>query len=266
LQDRLSSEGNRRMNILETKGLNKVYLTGQGTEQTVLKDIQLQVSQGEFVAVMGPSGSGKSTLLYTISGMDRMTSGSVVFRGQELAGLSENMLAGLRLHHMGFIFQQMHLLKNLNIRDNIILSAYRAKTSSRRTINKRAAELMKRTGISALAERDITQVSGGQLQRAAICRAIINQPDILFGDEPTGALNSKAADAIMEIIADIHASGTTVLLATHDAKVAAQAERVLYMLDGSIAAEQHLGKYNRSTGDLKEREEKLSAWLFKMGF
>ncbi|MFD5019367.1 ABC transporter ATP-binding protein [Paenibacillus sp. NPDC058367] len=254
------------MFILETKGLNKTFVTGQGTPQTVLKDVHLQVSKGELVAIMGPSGSGKSTLLYTISGMDRMTSGSVVFKGQDISGLSESELAELRLNQMGFIFQQMHLLKNLTIRDNIILSAYRAKIVSRRTINNRAAELMKKTGISALAERDITQVSGGQLQRAAICRSIINEPDILFGDEPTGALNSKAASEIMEILININQTGTTILLATHDAKVAAQAERVLYMLDGSIASEQWLGKFNRINGDLKEREEKLSAWLLKLGF
>ncbi|KAA1181841.1 ABC transporter ATP-binding protein [Paenibacillus sp. B2(2019)] len=254
------------MFILETKGLNKTFVTGQETPQTVLKDVHLQVSKGEFVAIMGPSGSGKSTLLYTISGMDRITSGSVVFKGQDISGLSESELAELRLNQMGFIFQQMHLLKNLTIRDNIILSAYRAKIVSRRTINNRAAELMKKTGISALAERDITQVSGGQLQRAAICRSIINEPDILFGDEPTGALNSKAASEIMEILIDINQTGTTILLATHDAKVAAQAERVLYMLDGSIASEQWLGKFNRINGDLKEREEKLSAWLLKLGF
>ncbi|MEK4352020.1 ABC transporter ATP-binding protein [Paenibacillus sp. FSL R5-0475] len=254
------------MFILETKGLNKTFVTGQGTPQTVLKDVHLQVSKGEFVAIMGPSGSGKSTLLYTISGMDRMTSGSVVFKGQDISGLSESELAELRLNQMGFIFQQMHLLKNLTIRDNIILSAYRAKIVSRRTINNRAAELMKKTGISALAERNITQVSGGQLQRAAICRSIINEPDILFGDEPTGALNSKAASEIMEILIDINQTGTTILLATHDAKVAAQAERVLYMLDGSIASEHWLGKFNRINGDLKEREEKLSAWLLKLGF
>lgn len=254
------------MFILEAKGLNKTFVTGQGTPQTVLKDVHLQVSKGEFVAIMGPSGSGKSTLLYTISGMDRMTSGSVVFKGQDISGLSESELAELRLNQMGFIFQQMHLLKNLTIRDNIILSAYRAKIVSRRTINNRATELMKKTGISALAERDITQVSGGQLQRAAICRSIINEPDILFGDEPTGALNSKAASEIMEILIDINQTGTTILLATHDAKVAAQAERVLYMLDGSIASEQWLGKFNRINGDLKEREEKLSAWLLKLGF
>ncbi len=245
------------MHILETKGLSKVYKTGQGTQQTVLQDIDLQIWQGEFVAVMGPSGSGKSTLLYMISGMDKMTSGSITFNGSEITGLSENELAGLRLNKMGFIFQQMNLLKNLNIRDNIILSAYRAKKGSRSIINKKAIELMKRTGIAEDADRDITQVSGGQLQRAAICRALINQPDILFGDEPTGALNSKSAGEIMEILADINQSGTTILLATHDAKVAAKADRVLYMLDGSIAAEQWLGKYIRDKGDLKGEKKKF---------
>ncbi|GGG59795.1 ABC transporter ATP-binding protein [Paenibacillus radicis (ex Gao et al. 2016)] len=254
------------MPVLEAKGLHKVYSTGEGNEQAVLLDIDLQMRQGEFVAVMGPSGSGKSTLLYAVSGMDKLTAGSVIFNGLDITGLSEDELAGLRLREMGFIFQQMHLLKNLNIIDNIILSAYRAKISNRRTINKRAAELMERTGITALADRDITQVSGGQLQRAAICRALINEPAILLGDEPTGALNSKAAGEIMDILEDIHHTGTTILLATHDAKVAARAERVLYMRDGQIAAEQHLGPYRSGTSDLKKREEMLSSWLSGMGF
>lgn len=254
------------MHILETKGLNKTFSNGQGTQQPVLKEINLQIPQGEFTAVMGPSGSGKSTLLYTLSGMDTMTAGSVLFKGQEISALSETELAALRLHSMGFIFQQMHLLKNLNIRDNIILSAYRAKKTSRRTINARAADLMKRTGISALADRGITEVSGGQSQRVAICRALINQPDILFGDEPTGALNSKAAGEIMEILGEINRSGTTILLVTHDAKVAAGAERVLYMLDGRMASEHWLGKYHKEKGDLKQREEKLSVWLRTLEF
>jgi putative ABC transport system ATP-binding protein len=252
--------------MLEAKGVTKVYPTGQGGEQSILRDVHLQIGQGEFVAVMGPSGSGKSTLLYTISGMDGCSGGSIVFQGQEINRLTESELAGLRLQRMGFIFQQMHLLKNLNLRDNILLPAYRANKSRRRSINKKAAELMSRTGISALAERDITQVSGGQLQRAAICRALINEPDILFGDEPTGALNSKAAGEIMEIIADIHREGTTILLVTHDPKVAAQAERVLYMHDGSITAEHRLGRYDKRNNDQKRREEQLAAWLVSLGF
>ncbi|ASA22518.1 ABC transporter ATP-binding protein [Paenibacillus donghaensis] len=254
------------MFILETKRLGQAYQAGTEQRQYVLKDIDLQIRKGEFVAVMGPSGSGKSTLLYALSGMEQATEGQVWFGGRELSGLSEQELAGLRLRQMGFIFQQMFLLKNLNIEDNILLPAYYAKQSSRRKIHKQAEELMKRTGIAALAEREITEVSGGQLQRAAICRALINQPELLFGDEPTGALNSSSAAEIMEILADIHASGTTLLLVTHDAKVAARAERVLYMLDGSIAAEHRLGRCGESSGERKAREEQLSLWLKELGF
>lgn len=250
--------------ILEAKGLNKVY--GNNQKNLILKNVNLEILEGEFVSVMGPSGSGKSTLLYNISSMDRMTAGSVILDGQEISSLSEKELSRLRLHKMGFIFQQIHLLKNLSIFDNIILSAYVAKKNSRKEINKRAIELMKKTGIAELANNDITQASGGQLQRVAICRALINNPDIIFGDEPTGALNSKSAGEIMEILADINHTGTTILLVTHDVKVAAKTERVLYMLDGKIVGEQQLGKYKKENNDVKEREEKLSKWLIKMDF
>lgn len=250
--------------ILEAKGVDKVY--GDNGENRILKNVNLRIAEGEFVSVMGPSGSGKSTLLYNISGMDKMTAGSVILHGQDISSLSENELARLRLHKMGFIFQQIHLLKNLSILDNIILSAYLAKKNSRKKINKRAMQLMEKTGIEELAGHDITQASGGQLQRVAICRALINDPEIIFGDEPTGALNSKSASEIMEILADINGTGTTILLVTHDVKVAAKTERVIYMLDGKIVGEYTLGKYNKEKNELKIREEKLSQWLMGMGF
>ena len=226
--------------------------------------------KGEFVAVMGPSGSGKSTLLYNISGMDRMTSGSVRFNGQELAALSEEALAKLRLTEMGFVFQHIHLLRNLSIFDNIVLPAYLANHQSRTAINQRAGALMEKVGIAELADNDITQASGGQLQRVGICRALINQPDIIFGDEPTGALNSAAAAEIMDLLYDINRTGTTVLLVTHDVKVAARADRVLFMLDGRIAAEKRLGKYTQNgtqNGSVsRAREEALTGWLLEKGF
>ncbi len=252
-------------NILEAKSLNKVFRVNKN-QNHVLKDVSLQIKQGEFVAVMGPSGSGKSTLLYNISGMDRMTGGSVLFNQQKLEALSEDELSRLRLRKMGFIFQQIHLLKNLTIIDNIIASAYLAKERSRKEINRKAMELMEKTGIAELAKNDITQASGGQLQRAAICRALINEPDIIYGDEPTGALNSKSANEIMDILADINQSGTTILLVTHDVKVASKTERVLFMLDGEVAGEYRLGKYVKEKSDDKGREEELSQWLLKMGF
>ncbi len=255
--------------LVESKQLNKSFLlggqNGRRNEYSVLKDVNLQIENGEFVAVMGPSGSGKSTLLYNISGMDRMTSGSVLFNGHELATLSEQALSRLRLTDMGFVFQHIHLLKNLSIFDNIILSAYLAKKFSRKMINHRAVQLMEKVGVAQLADNDITQASGGQLQRVGICRALINEPDILFGDEPTGALDSKASGEIMELLDDINKSGTTILLVTHDAKVAARTERVLFMLDGQLISEKRLGKYSGNSGDRKTREETLAGWLLEMG-
>lgn len=253
-------------NIIEARKLNKAYSIGKNNSQRVLRDVDLDISQGEFVSVMGPSGSGKSTLLYNISGMDKMTCGSVKFCGKELSEMSEDGLSTLRLKMMGFIFQQSSLLKSLSIFDNIILSAFKAKTDSRQKINERAIHLMEQTGILELRDNDITQASGGQLQRVAICRALINNPQIVFGDEPTGALNSKAAAKVMDILAEINQTSTTILLVTHDMKVAAKTERVLFMSDGIITGEKRFGKYSKGKADVKNRENELSSWLMQMGF
>nr|WP_154957822.1 ABC transporter ATP-binding protein [Paenibacillus xylanexedens] len=252
--------------ILEARDVNKSVAIVENEEQRILKDINLQLKKGEFVSIMGPSGSGKSTLLYNISGMDQISAGSVFFNGKQISAFPEKDLASLRLTKMGFIFQNIHLLKNLNLLDNIILSAYLAKNSNRDTINNRAMSLMKKMGIDELAEHNITQASGGQLQRIAICRALINNPDILFGDEPTGALNSKSTHEIMDILGDINATGTTILLVTHDVKVAARSERVLFMMDGNLVADKNIGKYDRDKQDLKARESRLGQWLTEMGF
>lgn len=251
--------------ILEAKNLNKKYVIGKQNEVQILKDINMKIGRGEFISVMGPSGSGKSTLLYNISGMDKMTSGSVVFNGRELSAMNEKDLSCLRLNKMGFIFQHIHLLKNLSIFDNIIMTAYMAKNTSRKLINKKTHELMEKTGIAELADNDITQASGGQLQRVGICRALINNPDIIFGDEPTGALNTKAAAEVMELLEKINRSGTSILLTTHDVRVASKTERVLFMLDGRIVADKKLGKCAEDSSDIKSREEKLSKWLLEMG-
>ncbi|MDK8194132.1 ABC transporter ATP-binding protein [Paenibacillus sp. UMB7766-LJ446] len=251
--------------ILEAKNVNKSYSTGECEKHPILKDITFQLKKGEFVSIMGPSGSGKSTLLYNVSCMDQISSGSVYFAGKEISAFSEKELAQLRLNKMGFIFQNMHLLKSLNLLDNIILSAYLAKKSSRDSIHTRALNLMKKMGIEELANHNITQASGGQLQRIGICRALINQPDILFGDEPTGALNSRSTNEIMDILGDINASGTTLLIVTHDVKVAARSERVLFMIDGKLVADRNLGKYNKQH-DLKTRENMLGKWLTDQGF
>lgn len=253
-------------NVLEATRLNKVYEMGKGNSAHILKDVNCVINKGEFVSVMGASGSGKSTLLYNISGMDRMTSGSVALQDMELSTMPQRDLSKLRLNFMGFIFQQNHLLKNLCILDNIMLPAVLAKKTSRKEIRNKAVSLMKQTGVYHLAYRDITMASGGELQRVSICRALMNDPEILFGDEPTGALNSRSSDEIMDLMAGINQSGTTILLVTHDSKVAAKTERVLFMIDGSIVAEKYLGKYEPQKDDVRQRETELRMWLKEMGF
>ncbi|CAG5087343.1 ABC transporter, ATP-binding protein [Thermobacillus xylanilyticus] len=254
------------MVLLEAVNVCKTYKNGN-QETPVLKDINLQIHKGEFISVMGPSGSGKSTLLYAISGLDRVTSGQVLLNGKDLTRLSEDELASVRLHNIGFVFQHIHLMRNLTLFDNIVLSAYLAGRQDRKSIRQRAGELMAMTGIVHLADHDITQVSGGQLQRAAICRALINSPDILFGDEPTGALNSQSAQDIMRLLADINRQGMTILLVTHDPRVAACTERVLFMLDGRLVAEKKLGKIIQDNPEeRRNRENQLSEWLVRQGF
>lgn len=245
--------------ILKAVGLSKEF-----DKTSILKGIDIEVKSGEFVAIMGRSGSGKSTLLYNISGMDRATGGEIIFDGEDISKFDDEKMSSLRLNRMGFIFQQSHLLRTLSIRDNIVLPGFKAGGKNRKDVNAYADELMDRTGIDSIADHDIKKVSGGQLQRAAICRALINHPDILFGDEPTGALNSGATKEIMDIINEINNEGTTVMLVTHDAKVAARAGRVVFLSDGNITDEIFLGKYEEENA--QEREEKMTRWLLQQGF
>ncbi len=196
----------------------------ENEKRTILNGVSIEIAAGEFISVMGPSGSGKSTLLFALSGMDEIDQGKIIFDGQEISKLNEEKIADIRRTQMGMVFQQPYFLKNLNIIDNIILPAMREQKKSSRQLTQIAMELMKATGIEELAQREVTQVSGGQLQRAGICRALMNQPKIILGDEPTGALNSKASEEIMALFSKINAKGTTIMLVTHDAKVAAQTE------------------------------------------
>ncbi len=246
---------------------NIVKSFGESDEKrNVLDGVSVEINTGEFVAVMGPSGSGKSTLLYALSGMDNVDGGKVTFDGADLSALKENELADLRRRKMGFVFQQPTLLKNLNILDNIILPSMRDGSKNGAHPTEKAKLLMEKTGIAGLENRDITQASGGQLQRVGICRALMGDPKIIFGDEPTGALNSTSASEIMDILAEIHRSGVTILLVTHDVKVAAKTERVLFIYDGKIAGEYQPGAYDETRDNLKAREESLTDWLAGMKF
>jgi len=253
--------------MLEVKNLQKVYVTDK-QENQVLKNINFFVEEAEMVAVMGPSGSGKSTLLYTVSSMDFATAGTVSFNNQIINKLPKAAIADIRLNEMGFIFQQMYMLKNLTIFDNIVLPAFQSKLVRRKERQKKrryAEELMQKMGIKAIAKHGVNEVSGGQLQRACVCRSLINQPKMIFADEPTGALNKQASADVMEELTKINQAGTTILLVTHDAKVAVKSERIIYLVDGEIIGECQLGKYQED-GDLKAREATLNNWLFQMGW
>lgn len=253
------------MAVLEVKDLCKTYVINK-RQNNVLKNVNFTVEDGEMVAIMGPSGSGKSTLLYAVSGMDKATSGSVVFDGRDINSLKSNELAKLRLDEMGFIFQQMYMMKNLTVLDNIILPAMESKktTQSRQEKVAYGEELMRKLGIIEVADNDINEVSGGQLQRACICRSMINKPKVLFADEPTGALNRASSNGVMDELVKLNSEGTTIMMVTHDSKVAAKCTRVLYIVDGNIK-----GEYISPSDDTlqeKDRERLLNNWLMELGW
>ncbi len=252
------------MNILEVKDLCKTYIVNK-RQNNVLKNVNFKIGEGEMVAVMGPSGSGKSTLLYAVSGMDSLTAGEVNFCGRNIAGMGERELADLRLDEMGFIFQQMYMLKNLTILDNIILPATQSKKQRepRRETARRGQDFMRRLGIIDIADNDINEVSGGQLQRACICRSMINNPKMIFADEPTGALNRTSSDEVMEELVKLNSEGTTIMLVTHDVKVAAKCTRVMYIVDGNIKGEYDLSDCSTQ---IRERERALNNWLLELGW
>lgn len=204
-------------------------------DTTVLHGVDVDIAEGEFVSVMGPSGCGKSTLLYAISGMDAPTSGTVVLDGVELTSLSQKELAQFRLTRMGFVFQHAHLLKNLSLLDNVVLPAYLAGLAPRDELVGRALALMERMGVARIAGHDISQASGGQLQRVGICRALINRPRVLFADEPTGALDSASATEVLDILTELNEDGTTIVMVTHDPAVAARTHRTIHLRDGRVA-------------------------------
>lgn len=256
------------MQTLEVSNLCKTYIVDK-RQNNVLRNVNLTLSEGEMVGIMGPSGSGKTTLLYTVSGMDEATAGSINFFGKELTKRKPNEMSDLRLEEMGFVFQQMYMLKNLSIYDNIVLPAFQSKEGKhkegRKQIVKRAKELMQTLGISDVSNNGVNEVSGGQLQRACICRSLINHPKIIFADEPTGALNKQNSIEVMQELTRINEEGTSILLVTHDMRVASKCERVLYIEDGNIRDEITLGKCSHQANVL-QRERTLNEWLLKLGW
>lgn len=248
--------------ILSTDKLCKTFSNG-GMQQHVLKNLDIEIYDGDFTVIMGSSGAGKSTLLYALSGMDKPTLGSIRFFDTEIAKLSNDKLAVFRRANCGFVFQQMFLLDNMSILDNI-LAAGLLVSKDRKDITERAKKLLTQVGLTEEIWRKFpAQLSGGETQRAAIVRALINQPKVVFADEPTGALNSATGTAVLDVLSEMNNEGQSVIMVTHDLKSARRGNRILYMRDGVIDGVCNLGKY--VSGD-HERHDKLHAFLVEMGW
>lgn len=248
--------------ILTAKDLCKTF-SNESVQQHVLKNLNLSVEKGDFMVIMGNSGSGKSTLLYALSGMDRPTLGSISYQGEEISHLSNDALAVFRRRHCGFVFQQNYLNDTMSVLDNIIICGLLS-GENRRAVAKRAKELLRLVGVEEPSFYKFpAQLSGGEQQRVAVVRGIINEPELLFADEPTGALNSQNTGHVLDLFTELHRRGQSILMVTHDMKSARRGNRVLYLKDGVITGELKLGVYE--SGDEK-RHAALRGFLQEMGW
>ena len=248
--------------ILATSKLSKTFSTG-GVQQHVLKNLDMEIYAGDFTVIMGSSGAGKSTLLYALAGMDKPTLGEVNFAGQNISGFSNDKLAIFRRNNCGFVFQQMYLLDNMSILDNIMAAGLLV-NKNRKAVAAKAQELLTQFSIDAATQRKFpAQVSGGEAQRAAIARALVNSPAIVFADEPTGALNSANGNAVLDALTAVNRNGQSIVMVTHDLKSAIRGNRIIYLRDGGICGELNLEPF---TGESEERRATVKNFLAEMGW
>ncbi len=244
--------------IMSAKDLCKSF-AHNGGQLHIISNVDMDLYEGDFTVVMGASGSGKSTLLYALSGMDRATSGSIMYGDLDIAALKEKKLAELRHTDFGFVFQQMHLVSNLTIFENVAVTGYLNKSVSAKDTDSRVNELLEKMSISHIKTHLPSQVSGGEQQRCAIARAVINKPKLIFADEPTGALNRKNTADVLDLLTELNRDGQSILMVTHDVRAAARANRLLYLSDGKILGDLTLAPYKEE--DMKSREAQINAWL-----
>lgn len=247
-----------KQTILSAKNLCKSF-AHNGGQLHILSHVELDLYEGEFTVIMGASGSGKSTLLYALSGMDRATAGEVFYGGKDIVKMKEKELAKLRYSDFGFIFQQMHLVSNLTLFENVVVPGYLNKRQSAGKVKNRAEQLLEKMSLSQIKTHLPSQVSGGEQQRCAVARAVINEPKMLFADEPTGALNRKNTRDVLDLLTELNREGQSVLMVTHDLRAALWGNRILYLEDGKIIGELTLPDYRAD--DEKARETQVNAWL-----
>jgi len=249
-------------NILKTNKLSKTFSNG-GVQQHVLRNIDLEIYEGDFTIIMGASGAGKSTLLYALSGMDKPTLGEVNFDGTDITKMTSDQLALFRREKCGFVFQQIYLVDSMSILDNVMAAGLLA-CKDKKKVAEHAKEVLRSVDIEEhLWGKFPTQISGGEAQRVGIARALINNPKLVFADEPTGALNSHTGKDVLDTLTKFNEKGQSIVMVTHDIVSARRGNRILYVKDGEIAGECNLGKY--VSGD-KERQQKLADFLTGMGW
>ena len=249
--------------VLKTEKLCKSFSNG-GVQQHVIKNLDLEIVKGDFTVIMGASGSGKSTLLYALSGMDKPTMGKILFNGEEIQDMSNDQLASFRRGNCGFAFQNIYLLENQTVLDNVLTGALIVQKNSPELV-KKTKELLKKVGIKEeLWNKYPNQLSGGEAQRVGIVRAIINDPTILFADEPTGQLNSASGKDVLDIFTEVHKNGQSIVMVTHDLKTALRGTRVLFLRDGNVVGEYRMKNYGED--DMKERRTGLQNFLDEMGW
>lgn len=249
--------------ILKTDKLCKSF-SNEGNQIHVLKNMSIEIAEGDFTIIMGSSGSGKSTLLYALSGMDKPTLGKVLFNGKDITKLDNDELALFRRKNCGFVFQKVYLLDNMSVLDNVLTSGLLISRNKRKIIN-RAKELLTEVGLKEeVWNKFPNQISGGEAQRAGIVRAVINNPSIVFADEPTGALNSAASIDVLNVLTKINENKQSIVMVTHDVKTACRGNRIIYIKDGSIWGELKLSPY--SDEDFESRHKKVQAFLDEMGW
>lgn len=239
--------------ILSTKDLIKKI-----DDNEILSGIDIEIKKGSFTVIMGPSGSGKSTLLYVLSGMDQATGGTIHYKDRDITNLKPDELTKLHGNDFGFIFQLSRLVKNLSLYENILISGLLCKDKLEEDVKKEALELLNEVGLMEAKDRFPSAVSGGEAQRAAVARAVIKEPEILFADEPTGALNKANSLEVMRLISEQNKRGRTILLVTHDREAAIYGTDILYLEDGKIKSEIELPVYN---GKDVDRESAFLRWL-----
>lgn len=244
--------------LLSGKNVCKSF-SQNGKEIPILKSVTLDIYEGDLTVIMGASGAGKSTLLYALSGMDGITGGEVLFKGRKISGISENKMARLRSREFGFVFQQTHLVSNLTLFENVAVAGYSGKNGDIKAIREKADRLLSQMHAEGAKDRLPSRVSGGEAQRAAIARAMINDPAIIFADEPTGALNKSNSDEVLDLLTALNGKGQSILMVTHDVRAAIRGNRILYLEDGQILDELSLSAYIEH--EEKERAEKVNAWL-----